>query len=286
MQGKNKNKSLKNLIIKKYPELPKKEKKIADYLIRSKPTILVLSVKELAENTDVSEATIVRFAQHLGFRGFQHFKSRMIEEAKEMIMPEDRFKFMTREKNHISTIMKVAKLEVENINTTLNNLDPEQLRDFINRLWNSQYVYTIGIGISALMARIAAYLFNQAGIKSYAFMKEEHSFLERLVNIDKKDAVLGFSFPPYSRETIEAMKFCYQRKIPSLAITDKPTAPIVSWTQAHLAVRTDNLLFTNAVSAVVVMLNALATELAFFNKEKVADKSKYVFETVKDEYEI
>ncbi|MFW6159602.1 MAG: MurR/RpiR family transcriptional regulator [Acidobacteriota bacterium] len=284
MQGKIKNKGLKDLIIKKYPELPRQEKKVADYLIKSKPTILVFSVKELAENTGVSEATIVRFAQHLGFKGFQHLKSRMIEEAKEMIMPEDRFKFMTREKNHISTVMRVAKLEVENINSTINNLDPEQLRDFIDRLWNSQYVYTIGIGISALMARVAAYLFNQAGIKSYAFMKEEHSFLERLVNIEKKDVVLSFSFPPYSKETIEAMKFCFERKISSLAITDKPTAPIVKWVQAHLVIRTDNLLFTNAVSAIVVVLNALSTELALFNKEKVADKSKYVFEAVKEEF--
>ncbi len=275
---------LSDIIIKKYPDLPKQEKKVADYFIQNKPSSLFLTGKKLSVNTGVSEATIVRFAQHLGFRGFQQLKSRIIEEINEQVMPEDRFKFMSRGKNHFSTISLVAEKEVENINHTINNLDPQQLREFILRLRRARYVYTIGLGISALMARVAAYLFNQAGIRAYACQKEEHSFIERLISLGRSDVVLALSFPPYSKETIDSLKFCFKRDIPCLAFTDKPTAPIVKWTHAHLVVRSDNLFFTNAISSITMMLNAVSTELAFFNKDKAADNSKLIFEAVKDGY--
>ena len=284
MPKKNNSQDLSDLIISKYPELSKQEKKIADFLIQNKTFPFILTGKKLSLKTGVSEATIVRFAKHLGFRGFQHLKSRIAEDLSEQFMPEDRFKFMRRSKNPISTISRVAEKEMENINQTINHLDLKQLQEFIQSLHRADYVYTIGLGISALLARLAAYLFNQAGIRAYACQKEEHSFIERLINLDSKDAVLAFSFPPYSKETIDSLKFCFQKDIPCLALTDKPTAPIVKWTHSHLVVQSRNLFFTNAVSSITMMLNAISTELALFNKNKSADNSKLVFEAVKDEY--
>ncbi len=272
------------MIIQQYPELSRQEKKVADYFVQNLHVLVVPTAKELAKNTGVSEATIVRFAQNLGFSGFQHLKSQMVEEAKEKIMPEDRFKLMSRGKNPESTVFRVAEQEVKNINRTIELIDPGQIRKFIQVLRNSHNIYTIGLGISSLMARVAAYLFNQAGVRAFVCQKDEHCFIERLINLDRKDAVLALSFPPYSKETIEAMKFCFEKGIQCLAITDKPTAPIVKWSHAHLIVQSDNLLFTNAISSIAMILNALATELAFFNKEKAADNSKLIFKMVKDEY--
>ncbi|MDH5744621.1 MAG: MurR/RpiR family transcriptional regulator, partial [Candidatus Aminicenantes bacterium] len=76
MQNKKTDIKLKKTIIEKYQELSKKEKKVADYIIQNHRTIFALSGKELSKKTKVSEATIVRFAQHLGYKGFQHLKSR------------------------------------------------------------------------------------------------------------------------------------------------------------------------------------------------------------------
>lgn len=275
---------IKSKILKKYQELPRKQKKVADYIIQNHRTIFALSGAELSKNTGVSEATIVRFAQHLGFTGFHHLKSQMIIKAKEEITPEDRFKLMTHGKDQISTVYRVAKQDVENINQTIRQIDHQQFVKFINLIRRSHHIYTIGIGISSLMARIAAYLFNQAGIIANFCGKDEHSFIERLVFLDKRDLVFALSFPPYSKETIDAMKFCYQRNIRCLAITDKLTAPITRWCHSYLIVKSHNLLFTNSISAISMILNALATELAFLNKNKAANSSKFVYKILNKEF--
>lgn len=271
-------------IINKYQNLSKKEKKVADFIIQNQKTVFALSGRDLSKNTKVSEATIVRFSQHLGFRGFLELKTQLITEAKEKMIPEDRFKLMTRGKDHISNVIRVARQDVENINRTIDQLDPVQFRKFVELIRNAKQVYTIGLGISSLMARIGAYLFNQAGVKAYACRKDEHSFIERLINLNESELVMALSFPPYSKETVDALKFCYQRNIACLCITDKPTAPIVSWSHAHVIVNSKNLFFTNSIAAISTILNALSTELALYNKDKAADNSKLILKILEDEF--
>jgi len=267
--GKNIKNSLKELILNHYSSFSRKEKKVADYIIQNLHTAFALPINRLAENSDVSSATVVRFSQQLGFSGFQELRMQMVEEVKEEINPEDRFKLFVPDGNAIKTIISVAENEVKNINVTIGDVTPKRFREFIEHLRKGSCVYTLGIGISSILARLAAYLLNQAGLKTHFCQKEEHYFVEKLINLHKRDAILAFSFPPYSKETISAMKFCFERGLKCLAITDKPTAPIVKWSHSFLTANTKNIMFTNSIGAVVVLLNAIATDIALLNKKKV-----------------
>ena len=50
-----------------YNEMGKSEKKIADFILKNPAALLPLSITDLAEKSESSEATIVRFAKRLGF---------------------------------------------------------------------------------------------------------------------------------------------------------------------------------------------------------------------------
>jgi len=261
--------SLRQLIIDHYPRLSRQEKRVADYIIQNGHSLFTLSTAELAANTGVGSATIVRFAKHIGFSGFQELKSLIMDKVKEEMMPEDRFKLLRPERDHVRTLLKIAELEVANINETLHRITKENFEKFIRPLRQAQGIYTLGIGISSHLARLAAYLLNQAGVRTLFCGRDEHSFIEKLINLSAKDALLAFSFPPYSKETVEAVKFCSKRGVVCLSVTDRPTAPIVAWSRATLFVETRNLMFTNSVSAASMLLNAIATELALLNKKRV-----------------
>ncbi|HRD01054.1 MAG TPA: MurR/RpiR family transcriptional regulator [Candidatus Saccharicenans sp.] len=260
---------LRELILSRYSSFSGKEKKVADYILQNSHVAFALPINSLAEQADVSSATIVRFSQRLGFSGFQELKSQIIEEVKEEINPEERFKLLVPDNNAVETVIKVAENEVKNINLTIDNIVPQNFKEFIERLRQSSCVNTLGIGISSILARLAAYLLNQAGLKTQFLQKEEHYFEEKLINLNKKEAILAFSFPPYSKETISAVKFCYERGLTCLSISDKPTAPIIKYSHSFMTVSTKNIMFTNSIGAVVVLLNAIATDIAFLNKKKV-----------------
>lgn len=260
---------LKEKIINKYPDLSQKEKKIADYIIKNGRTIFTLSALDLAKKVEASAATVVRFAQHIGYSGFRQLRVQIINEVKEEMMPEERFELLAHHDSKISTWIKVAEQEVENINQTLSGIGKEKFEMFLEDLRKARCIHTIGVGISSIIARLSAYLFNQAGVRTHFCARDEISFIEKLINLKTRDIVLGFSFPPYSKETIEAMEFCSQRGVKCLSITDRLTAPIVKWSHNCLVVQTKNLMFTNSISAVSMIINALATELALLKKKKL-----------------
>jgi DNA-binding MurR/RpiR family transcriptional regulator len=275
---------IKKTILKKYPDLTKKQKKIADYIVQNNQRILGISGRELSKNTEVSEASIGRFAKALGFEGFYQLRSQMVMEAREILIPEDRFKLLSHGKNQISTLYKVAEQDVDNINKTINQIERTQFINFIGLLRSARHIYTFGIGISSLMARMAAYYFNQAGVRANFCSKDEHAFIEKLILLGKKDLVFSLSYPPYSKETVDTMKFCFKRNVTCLAITDKPTSPITRWCHAFLVVNSHNLLFSNSASAVSMVLYAVATELAFLNKNKAVKNSKLITQILGDEF--
>lgn len=275
---------LRQIIAQCYEKLTKKEKHVADYFIKNQYNIFTLSVEGIAKQTGASTATIVRFAQHMGFSGYNQLKNQLINEVKEKMRPEDRFKLLTQNQNKISACMRIAKQEVENINLTLDKLDRDRYETFIESLKKAKSVFTIGIGISSIMARLTAYWLNQAGLKTFYFDQQEHSFIEKLINLKKGDLVVGFSFPPYSKDTIRGLKFCFERDLTCLSFTDKLTSPIVKWSHEYLVVQTKNLMFTNSISALSTLINSIATEIALTNKKRLVENIDFIYELLKEDY--
>ena len=58
------------IISKRYNDLTKSEKRIADYIRKNQDECAFLSAGELAARLDLSEATLVRFARTLGFASY------------------------------------------------------------------------------------------------------------------------------------------------------------------------------------------------------------------------
>ena len=61
-------------ITEQYHSLTKSGKKLADYVFSHTAETQYLSITSLAENCDVSEATITRFCRGLGLSGYNAFK--------------------------------------------------------------------------------------------------------------------------------------------------------------------------------------------------------------------
>ena len=61
------------------------------------------------------------------------------------------------------------------------------------------------------------------------------------------------------------------RGVPTLAVSDRRTAPAATLARHALAVRSDNMMFTNSFGAVSVLLNALVTEIAVRNREHAVE---------------
>lgn len=279
-------KEIKERIQNHYSELPKNLKIVANYFIENFDKIPFLSVQHISEATSLSVASVVRFTQRIGFKGFLEMRDEIANELQEHIKSKAIFSLVDDSKIKEDTVTSVANQDIKNINDTLNHLDRESFQKSIKHIIDAERVYTMGLGVSYLLAEILSYQLNQVAVNSKNFTHNYTSFMEQVLFLNKNDVIIAFSFPPYSKETIETVKFAKEKKCKVISITNKETAPIIQFSDAHLTVKSENMLFTNSFSAISVLINAITTECALKNKKKakkmlddlnkVVDKQKLV----------
>src|SRR6188472_462109 len=68
-----------------FPALSSNGKKIAEYIAGDGTTVCFASLRQLSQMIGVSESSIVRFAQDLGYSGYPELRLHLQEEVKEKL---------------------------------------------------------------------------------------------------------------------------------------------------------------------------------------------------------
>lgn len=261
-------KEIKDKIQNKFEELPKNQRKIADYILENFDKISFLNVQDISLATGASVASVVRFSQRIGFTGFSQLRDEIANSLQHHLNNKQTFPLFDIKNVEEDILTSVANLDIKNINDTLTIIEREVFDRSIDMILNSSRVYTAGLGISYLLAEILAYQLTQVGTDASVFKHTYTLFHEQILYMNKHDLLITFSFPPYSKETIDAAKFAHERGIKIISVTNKPTAPIAFFSNEVLMVKSENMLFTNSFAAISVVINAIATACALKNKAK------------------
>jgi DNA-binding MurR/RpiR family transcriptional regulator len=266
--------ALKGKILEAYLRLPANQRRVADFILKQPHDLAFLTTDSLSKALKVSKATIVRFAQSLGYQGFTELQNEVLDAVQSTIRAPDRYMIDLGKLRPDETLTLVAQHEVHNIDRTVHYIDRSTFAGAVGVLLAARRVHTMGIGVSSLLAEVLSYELNQVGIESQALASGKLRFVEHLALARRGDVVVGFSFPPYSKETVDAAKYARQRGLGVIAITDKLTSPITFHAHHVLAVQTENMLHTNSISAISVVINALVTDVALKNKSAASKMFK------------
>ena len=260
---------LKKQIRDNYNKLSKNLQVVADFFIENFDKIPFLSVQEIAKNSGASVASVVRFAQKIGFSGFAEIRNAVAESIQQQLKTEDRFPLIkTASKDEDDILTSVANQDIQNINETFKVIDRKSFKRAVEMIFDAKTVYTAGLGISFLLSRILSYQLNQVGMRSHAMQHDTSPFLEQSLLLDQDDLLVVLSFPPYSTETIDLVKDVKAKGVKVVAITDKPAAPATFHADVSLLVKSENMLFTNSFAAISVLINAIATQCACHDYDK------------------
>lgn len=166
------------------------EQQIAEYLLKNPWEDL--TIKQLAERTYTSNATIIRMCRRLGYEGFRPFKVDFIKE-----MEAD--KYLVESVNYAQPfhgkagtydiIRNIGTLYKESVDLILKSVKERDILEAGRLILNARRVYIYAIGDSMITARafanrltkldiypIMAYEFNEDGAVSYSISK--HSYRE------------------------------------------------------------------------------------------------------------
>ena len=177
----------------------------------------------------------------------------------------------------------VGELEQHNIRRTIELIDRKAFEEVASMLFRADHIFIFGLGISAYLSDFASYLFTEHGLRATSFGTRFSSPREQLVVLRPTDLVLGFSFPPYSRQTLEVLEEARERGARTVAITDRPSAPAVALAERSLTVSSHGMMFNNSTAAVDVLLNALLVQIASQHRGETVEALSRINRILRDQ---
>lgn len=135
--------------------------KLADFILDSYIQAALMTATELAHQVDVDAATVVRFAQRLGYSGFPELQNEIKERVKQdlLIRPEK-----AQNPNSIAGVIDATMKDLrEVIDQARKLLDPEVVEGMISKIGAARRVIIIPDGLGQVAAYNLVDLLEQGG---------------------------------------------------------------------------------------------------------------------------
>jgi len=269
----------------KFPRLSKGQKLIAEYILKHYDKAAFMTAAKLGSSVGVSESTVVRFANELGFSGYPKLQKSLQELIKNKLTTVQRIElsndFITQE----NALKGVLKADMENIRATLEKINHKTFDDVVNSLFKAKKIYIIGLRSSSALAEFLAFYLNLIldNVKVVAYGVSD--IFEQMLNVSEEDVVIGIGFPRYATRTIGALAFAKSRNADVVAITDSLLSPLAARADYTLIAQSNMASFVDSLVAPLSVINALIIAVGLREKEKIS-KTFSTLENIWEEYQV
>ncbi|SKC36838.1 MurR/RpiR family transcriptional regulator [Maledivibacter halophilus] len=202
------------------------EVKLSEYILSNVQEISNLSVQNLAELSNTSPATVIRFCKKLGYSGFQDFKIDLIKyttnkEKSNLNVYED----ITTKDNINQVMQKLSFQNIKVIEDTIKLLDGEAIQKAIDCIEQAERTYIYGVGASGLVAKDFQYKLMRIK-KTVISYSDTHTQLALSANMEKGDVAIGISYSGRTLETYKAIEKANERGATTISITKYGKSPL------------------------------------------------------------
>lgn len=257
------------LIKQNFTRLSKGQKLIAQYILSNYDKAAFMTASKLGEKVGVSESTVVRFASALGFDGYPRLQKSLQELIKTKLTTVQRVEMSKEFSSDWAVLSKVLKSDMDNIKTTLEEIDPEAFEQIIDKIISAKTIYIVGLRSSKSLAEYLGFYLNlildNVRVVNYGIS----DVFEQIVKIKEEDLAIGISFPRYSRKTFEVLDFAKKQGANIIALTDSNIAPIASISDNTLIIKSNMASFVDSLVAPMSIINALAVAVGMREREKI-----------------
>jgi DNA-binding MurR/RpiR family transcriptional regulator len=221
----------------------------------------------LAKRVNVSEATVVRLSKALGFKGFPEFQRELRNHFRDKLTTTFRLqKTVKKVTSEGDVLIKILQTDIDNIAETLQQTSIEEFRQFVKCIDSAERIIIIGLRSVYSLAVFFGIALEFLQKNVLVFQPGIGDMWDRLLGLKKGDLVIGISFPRYTKQTVEVLRFAKQAGVKTLAITDSPISPLVQYADHVLTAQCKMDSFIESFTAPFSLINAIVTALGVHDK--------------------
>ena len=269
-----------------YGSLSKGQKILATYITDNYDKAVFLTAAKMGQVVGVSESTVVRFATHLGYKGYPEFQKALEEMVRNKLNSIQRMEVTYGRISQSHILETVLQSDQEKIKDTLEHIDEHAFELAVDTIIRAKHIYIVGIRSCAPLAAFMAFYFNLM-FENVTLLQTNNSseLFEQMVRISKDDVIIGISFPRYSMRTLKAMEFANNRNAKVITLTDSVHSPMNLYSSCNLIARSDMASIVDSLVAPLSVINALIVALCMKKQGEVA-KTLETLEDIWNEYQV
>lgn len=250
--------------------LSKGHKKIAAYIEENYDKAAFMTAAALGQKVGVSESTVVRFATELGFKGYPELQKELQQLIKSKLTAVQRMEVSENLIGDSDIITSVLNGDIELIRATAEKTSREAFKNAVSEINRAKRIYILGVRSSAALASFLAFYFNLVfDAVTLIDTASASEMFEQMFRIDEKDVCIAISFPRYSKQTVNALRFIADRGAKIIAITDTEKSPIASFANHLLVARSDMASVVDSLTAPLSLINALIAGITLSRRNEV-----------------
>lgn len=254
-------------------KLSKGHRKIADYIVENYDKAVFMTATKLGDSVGVSESTVVRFANTMGYAGYPQLQKALQELVRHRLTATQRFE-MASDIEPDSILPTVLKADMQNIRRTIEEINISEFQQVVQSISQAEHIYVMGLRSAAPLAQFFAYYLQYIFDYVRLISTGSTDVFEDISRIKKEDILIGISFPRYSTRTVEAMRFAKNQGVKVIGITDGLMSPLSEVATHCLTARTDMASFVDSLAAPLSMINGLIVSLGLQRKEALSEHLK------------
>ncbi len=249
---------LMNRINERYGTLSKGQKLLAAYITDHYDQAVFLTAAKLGETVGVSESTVVRFAMHLGYKGYPQFQKALAELVQGKLHSVQRIEDIYGRITQSEILETVLQSDAKRIQNTLKDIDEQAFNLAVETILDAKQIYVIGLRSCAALAEFLSFYLNMmVGGVTLLHTSSSSEIFEQMLQIGQGDVMIGISFPRYSVRVLKAMEFANNRNAKVITLTDSVHSPMNLYSSCNLIAQSDMSAIVNSLVAPLSVINAL-----------------------------
>lgn len=248
------------------PGLSKGQRLIARYIVENYDKAAYMTASSLGSEVGVSESTVVRFANEMGYDGYPSLQRQIRETVRVRLTSVQRISSVNDRIPEDEILGYSLASDMENIKSTIETIDCDQFKRAVDLILGARNIYILGMRSSAVLAEFMNYyfglLFENVRLIRPAGGSE---IFEHLMKVHEDDVVVAISFPRYTTGIVNATEYASKTGAKVVAITDSLSSPIVPHADAVLVAKSEMVSFVDSLVAPMAVINAM---IAYIGKKK------------------
>jgi len=257
----------------------RKQEILVNFLYRNYQKVAFMNVTELAKETKVSEATVVRLATLLGFDGYPQLQKAVQRIVAQELTTLERVQMSLEQHELDHPMQRILKTDMRNLMRVYQHLAADEIDQVVRRILRAKRIVVAGFMASSPLALYFGYALNRL-LQNVATYTEDGLAATRTVfDLTKDDLLIAFAFPRYPVSLVNLAETAAARSVPCVGFTDSGASPLSALASPCLFLPFEMLALFDSLAAPLSFLAGLTAEIAKREPKRTARNLKR-FETL------